>query len=319
VIGSAVIRLLSGDTWWANDIDMIATGNAATIQAFFDLIKNLGNIVMRVTTFDSLNAEASPTDLMDVTPPKGGAAAAGATAAAGGSGGTGAAAGGSGGAGAAASASASPKKDDRKTAACTSLELRDIAKTVVNAVTTADNTYQKHIRSLYFNIEMVKPGEQEKCRCIGQGGSVVNINECPSYHFKVDMLFVPEEDVVRSGSLWNWMKRNFDIQVTVNGVGPNGVKCMAPHEIQSRTAYLRTDQYCQSEGGKANPTGSSKVVCRCRVIVRERVRKYKSRGYEVKNIPFSEYLTIQASAATAAAAMATKAGAASASASASKK
>ena len=137
--------------------------------------------------------------------------------------------------------------------------------------------YQKHVRGIYYSVEM--PG-------VGN----------------LDIIFLPEADTKACGGLVQWMKLNFDFQICANAILPRTAYCLAPHEIASRKAFLRVDQYCQ-DCDEADPSICDEStrwedfdeVCDCANIVPRRVEKYRERGYNVEAGTHEAYQVLQLS------------------------
>lgn len=164
--------------------------------------------------------------------------------------------------------------------------------------------YNKHVRAIYFACDSL----------IGSKKS------------QMDVIFVPEQDILQTGSLINWMKYNFDFQICANAILTKSAYCLAPQEIANRVAYLRLDQYCcdvkrvpkvmfdenaskakkkyiwksredqmLEEGMQLIPDvrWSSQFddygMCNCQEIAPNRVRKYEKRGYHVETGTCAQY------------------------------
>lgn len=163
--------------------------------------------------------------------------------------------------------------------------------------------YNKHVRAVYFAIDELIGAPKKK----------------------MDVVFVPEEDLKNVGGLVNWMKYNFDFQICANAVLPKTVYSLAPLEIANRAAFLRLDQYCcdvkrvpkQVVEVKPNKYGYSYKsraetmleeglelvtdvrwkdqfeeyygMCNCEEIAPNRVRKYEKRGYHVETGTCTQY------------------------------
>lgn len=84
------------------------------------------------------------------------------------------------------------------------------------------NGYSKHTRSAYFIIDSLVGAKDRR----------------------IDVVFIPEPDISRAGSLVNWMKLNFDLQICANAILSNSAYSYAPFEIAKKEAFLRFDKYC---------------------------------------------------------------------------
>lgn len=98
--------------------------------------------------------------------------------------------------------------------------------------------YTKHVRSVYFKIAL-KSGESKASHYYSDDPSLLKDSLD-----QLDFVFVPECDVAKYGSMCDWMQYNFDLQVCANAITHNSLFCLAPHEIISRVAFMRLDQYC---------------------------------------------------------------------------
>jgi hypothetical protein len=165
--------------------------------------------------------------------------------------------------------------------------------------------YQKHVRAVYFAIDSFI-GATDK---------------------KMDIIFVPEEDLNNVGGLVNWMKYYFDFQICANAILPNSAYCLAPLEISNRIAHLRLDQYCcdvtraepqisetkkkskkEKQWKSAEELNLEKGIqlttevrwneqfdevyfgsCNCTRIVPDRVTKYEERGYKIETGTCTQY------------------------------
>lgn len=167
-----------------------------------------------------------------------------------------------------------------------------------------NQTYSRHTRSAHFCINS----------CIGAKDK------------QIDFVFIPEPDIARAGSLINWMKFNFDLQICANAITAKSAYSYAPFEIARREAFLRNDHYCcdilRVKPRRISKTDEKKAVddedqislimkeygiqlthkkrfayqprpgwrCRCDEIGPTRIKKYEDRGYNVSTGSYEDYL-----------------------------
>lgn len=189
VTGSSVLQFLTADpSWNARDLDVIAVLNAPTIHAFLTLLRRLAQspecfsqaqqapslrgsqlpgLLRLITTHNSLNAPpgvCASRNVLDRLPPTREAE----------------------------TEQAEELQEEVGEVYFTHVRQRRAEGSGVDRV----GQYEKHVRSLYYTLHLLDPATRHLCRCERDDDDE---SECPAVHYHVDVLFVPESDVLRSG------------------------------------------------------------------------------------------------------------------------